>query len=122
MSSTVGNDRYLRSNYCASASYDVIDSNGVRTIRELDPLSPKFHEFLERLTAYDIVEYKGQQFTTMVYQYYGNTTLIWLVLLYNGLLSRTELRVGMMLKFPYLAQIHEALEYLPVKTSEVVRI
>lgn len=96
---------YLRSNFCDAISYPVVNTDGsIGIIKELDPYSLDIHRLMESLTLFTSLKYTGQQFTTMVYNVYGNTTLIWLVLMYNGLLSRTELRTGMVLKFPLKTQ------------------
>jgi hypothetical protein len=99
---------YFASTFHDSVSYNVINTDGsVGTVREIDPFSVNIHRLMENLTLFTTQTYTGQQFTTMVYKVYGNTTLIRLVLLYNGLLSRTELRPGMVIKFPLKEQIDE---------------
>ena len=99
---------YFRSNFLQNIAYPVINTDGsVGAVREVDPFSSDLHRLLEKLTLFTTQTYTGQQFTTMVYKAYGNTTLIWLVLLYNGLMSRTELRPGMVLKFPLKEQVDQ---------------
>lgn len=104
--STKVNSQYFRANFENTVTYDVITNIGtLESFTELDPLSESLHDFVDSLSRFIIKRWTGQQFTTMVYEVYGNTTLIWLVLMCNGMVSRTELRRGMLVRFPYLEDI-----------------
>ena len=103
------NPNFFRSVVNASVSYNIVNADGsITAISELDPFSDTIHNFVNSLTVFEQLQYNGENFTLTVYKNYGTTTLIWLVLMVNGLLSRTELRPGMVLKWPLLANIQAA--------------
>ena len=107
MPTTNYNPNFARSNFLREVSYYVpyYDSNVV----ELDPLSPEIHDFIERLTEFTDHSYIGEQLTTLCFQYHRCTTTVWIVLMVNGFLSRTELQPGMIIKFPTLNAINVAI-------------
>lgn len=105
--STNANPIYFRATFMTQVTYDIIDQNGdLDSFTELDPFSEQLMDLVDSLTRFTIIRWTGQQLTTLVYNAYGNTTLIWLVLMCNGMVSRTELRNGMMLRLPYLSDIN----------------
>lgn len=111
--STACNPNYFRANFMDQVTYTIVGTNGEQVeFTDCDPLSPQLQLLLENLTHFEVVKYTGQQFTTLVYNKYGNTTLIWLVLLVNGFMSRTELRSGMMVRWPLQSQIDAAIQQL----------
>jgi hypothetical protein len=121
MTTSNANPAFYRQNYMDAKTYEIVSENGdVFTVSELDPLSESLQRFLEELTLFEIVDYDGRQFTTIIYEKYGTTSLWWLVLLVNGLLSRTELRVGMALKFPILQEVQNAKMKLPIVRDTVL--
>jgi hypothetical protein len=102
---------YFRANMMDLVTYPIVNANGsVSQFTERDPFTLMLHLFIEKLTVFQVEKYTGQQFTTLVYKKYGNTTMIWIVLMVNGLLSRTELRSGMMLRWPIKEQIDAVMQ------------
>jgi hypothetical protein len=118
--STNVNTAYFRANFLDEITYDIVDTNGMlNSFTELDPFSLDIHLLVDSLQRFTTVKWTGQQLTTLVYATYGNTTLIWLVLMCNGMLSRTELRMGMILKFPFLADINAWIAQNIVTTNSI---
>jgi hypothetical protein len=104
---------YFRSGLMDTVSYTVYNNDGsVGQITECDPLTEKFHQIIGSFTRFETERYTGQQFTTIINRKYGSTTPIWLVLVVNGLFSRTELRSGMMVRYPLKEDVDAAIRQL----------
>ena len=100
MPTTNYNPAFARAGFLSEIKYEVPFYN--QTVVELDPLSPQIHEFINGLTEFSNHSYVGEQLTTICNDYHKTTTSVWIVLMVNGLLSRTELQPGMILKIPTL--------------------
>lgn len=94
------NANFLRTTLMNEIRYDEYRQGDIKLIEELDPLSPEIHEFISDLSVFADYTYIGEQLTTVCNRYHGCTTTVWIVLMVNGLMSRTDLRVGMVLKIP----------------------
>lgn len=88
-----------------------------------DALDWRLTSLLNSITDFQPVRYDGSEpFTTMVYRYYGFTTLWWLVLCYNGFMHPLEIRPGTLVRMPSITQIDSYLKEVKVKTGKVVTI
>lgn len=92
--STKSAKKYWMSNHLQSAS------NGL-----LDPLSPVFTQLRNQVNSWTTLEYKGQPFTTLINTLYGNTSVWWLVLYYNGYISPLDIPHGAILRIPNRDQL-----------------
>jgi hypothetical protein len=113
--------QYFRANFMTQVTYKILDpTTGAPTpYTELDPLSDTLQTLVDSLQTFTLSRWTGQQFTTLVYQAYGNTTLIWLVLMVNGMISRTELRKGMIIRWPVMVEIQAAMNSLTLAANSV---
>lgn len=110
MPTTHYNENFARSKFLREVEYYVPYYD--QTVVELDPLSPEIHEFINRLTEFTQHTYIGEQLTTLCHKYHNSTTTIWMVLMVNGFMSRTELQPGMTLQIPTLTTINNAIRSL----------
>jgi hypothetical protein len=112
--STKAAPQYFRANFMSEVTYTIFDATTgePQSFTELDPLSQNLNDLVDSLQRFTMIRWTGQQLTTLVYRVYGNTSLIWLVLMCNGMISRTELRMGMVLRFPLLADIQSAINQI----------
>lgn len=109
--STEARSEFFRTGMMRQVEYSAIHPTLLilNQVVERDPLSPEIHEFIDSLYEFSIYEWGGEQITTVCQKYHGTTTTIWIVLMVNGLLSRTELRRGMVLRIPTMNCIREIL-------------
>lgn len=107
MPTTNYNPLLARANFMEKVEYK--DYYHDAWIEELDPLSPEIHEFISALSQFRNYSYAGEQLTTICNQAHGTTTTVWIVLMVNGLLSRTDLRIGMILKIPTIDNIRQVM-------------
>lgn len=109
-----------RSEFMSVVTYTVPYYDDV--VVEIDPLSPKLHDFVNALTSFYEYPYAGQQLTTIAYEYHRTTTTVWLILMVNGLLSRTELMPGMILKIPDLNDIQKVLRNMQLSQFRTPKV
>lgn len=98
--STASAPKYWQSTFLPT----IVTGDGERVI---DVLSERFIELLESITVttpYTVVE--GDKITTVCHQFYGTTSLYYLILYYNGLLFWDEVRPGDVIHIPSLGQIN----------------
>lgn len=81
---------------------------GSRTL-VIDPLDQRLVDALESISSYVPRTWTGGKLTTMCYEVHGTPNTKFFVLAYNGLGSETELRPGMVLKFPDKTALDAAL-------------
>ena len=113
MPTTNYNPRYDFVNFLAeyditSASARLFDPGAVE--QAPDFLDQNLVELMYSLRLgglYTVRQYES--LTTIVYNAYGNTTLWWVVLMFNGLETSMQLQPGMQLKLPTLDSINAAL-------------
>ena len=108
---TESNQEYQRAGFMRKLEYLTVEPTTYEMAQkaELDPLSPEIHDFIDSLNEFTMVTWQGQQITTLCQLHHGTVTTIWIVLMVNGMLSRTELRNGMELRFPTPAALRNSL-------------
>jgi len=70
-----------------------------------DPLSPAVIGLRKAVTKYSTITYRGEPITTICRNEYNTTTIWWIVLMYNGYIHPSEIKVGSLLKLPNRDQI-----------------
>jgi len=77
----------------------------------LDYTSQVLLDICNFVTSYDEYVFReGDRFPTLVYKAYGTTTIGWIVIYYNGLMSPLELIGGMTFRFPNKEQVDKGIE------------
>lgn len=90
----------------------------------IDPLDQNLLNILAGDISYDIFSYRSESITTISYNYYKNTSLWWLIVMFNGFIHPHEIPSGYKLKIPKLEHIVSRLKK-PTKESikgKVVRV
>lgn len=73
----------------------------------IDVLSDKYIDLLDGIsTATDYIVKDGDKLTTVCYNFYGNTSLYYLILHYNGLLFWEEVQPGDIVRIPNIGSIN----------------
>ena len=89
----------------------------------LDMLDRKLTQMLDIMTVWTPVVYDGtEHITTICFRAYGNTTLWWVVMMYNGFTHPLEIEPGTVIKMPSLSQITDYLLAVKRKIGKVVQI
>jgi hypothetical protein len=135
ISNTPGNSPTLVSNPALSSNfssqYDITRflpyveiqySNGyVETIPDL--LSWDFNKIINYCTTFsEVVFYGNVPLTTVVNRVYGTTSLLWLVVMYNGIIHPMEIPPGTIIRMPDIAQINAYLNNVQSNNGKVVVI
>lgn len=85
-----------------------------------DYLGSSLLKFIKSINSYTPYTYMGyEQITTICYKYYGTTTVVALVLMYNGLQHPLELIPGSILKLPDLSLLNTILNKKSKSTSNI---
>lgn len=103
MTSTNMAPLYFRSTFFGSEDVDIDDE----TVPMSDFMSGRLITLLYQIKAYRIYTYPGSRppLTTISYQHYGNTSLWWAILFYNGYIHPGEIPGGVALKIPALSTV-----------------
>lgn len=76
----------------------------------------RFTSMLKRLRSSTPYTYNGfEKFTTIVYRYYGNTTIYRIVLAFNGYMHPYEIDRGAVIRMPDVTELNAELEKLGVR-------
>lgn len=85
----------------------------------IDPLDPRILTLVKKATVAGQIEYRGQPATSISFQAYKNTTLYWLILMFNGYLFAEDIPYGTKLKIPDISSITKDLRPgQPVKNRQ----
>ena len=71
----------------------------------IDPLDPRLQDLISKALPGATFKFKGEPITTISHKFYGNTTLYWLILTYNGYLFADDIPYGTDLKIPDISSI-----------------
>lgn len=90
-----------------------------------DPLDHTYLGLYDHITQWAPYEWDGtKHLTTVVHEMYRNTTMIWIVLHYNGIIHPLEIEPGYILKMPMPAQVLDYFRSVKVtpKLKKVIKI
>lgn len=106
--STNVSPKYLRSNFMAivrDTSHPSDDSESHK-IEMTDLFDNRRLSLMRSITQSKPVIYRGDvPLTTLVYLEYGNTSLYWLVMEYNGIVHPLEIQPGTVIEMPSLVDV-----------------
>lgn len=92
----------------ARSKFMVIETQNTDTY--IDFFSDKSIKMVQNLQRHSLHTFTaGQKLTKISYDYYGTTTLWWVILVYNGFFHPLEVPYGIVLLIPYIADIDEEL-------------
>lgn len=84
-----------------------------------DTLNWNITKLLNNITEFEPVIFDGSiPLTTIVYRYYGTTTLTWLVEMYNGIVQPLEIVSGSTINMPSITEIDNMILKLERKVQE----
>jgi hypothetical protein len=81
--------------------------------RELDPLDQRLHDFVNSLKIETYHSYNNEQLTTIAYKYHQTISTDWIILMFNDLDSKLDLKQGNLLAIPSIVSIKNYLYKLP---------
>jgi len=88
-----------------------------------DFLNHKLSSLLDKIQDWTPYVYNGaEHLTTICYKMYGNTTVIWLIMMYNGIMHPLEVAPGTMLMMPDRQQVDTYLKDVKSNIGKVVEI
>lgn len=73
---------------------------------------------LKRIKNYIPSKYKGEKFTTLVYNAYGTTTIYRIVLMFNGFMHPYEIEIGETIKYPYPSELNNLITNLNISKNK----
>ncbi len=118
--STHMNVKYSINNFMPVIEVEYADGN---IELRLDMLDRRLTRMLSIITEWRPVLFDGtEHITTLCYRVYGNTTIWWVVMMYNGFVHPLEIEPGTVIKMPSLPQINEYLLAVKRKIGKVVQI
>lgn len=104
--STRMSKQHLRSNYMGTVVVDDASSHLVVPEERIDIFDTRLLSLLRSITRTRPVVYRGDQpLTTLVNTEYGNTSVYWIVLAYNGFVHPMEIRPGAVIELPSASEI-----------------
>ena len=101
--STNVNSKYFLTEYMAIET--VTGDNG-EDEQMLDIFDERIQSAMENITSTSTVTYESQQITTISNDVYGNTSLFWYILWYNGFFHPLEIPYGTELVIPSLTDFN----------------
>ena len=97
--------------------------NKFQSENQIDLLNPKIVKLFDYITNYNTHVYQAhEKIVTLSYNYYGTTSLWWLIILASGQIHPYEIQPGTTLLLPFLNQVSDGINALNAANNTVSKV